>query len=68
MIEDLAKCNYRVPFETSGSSSRLKVSGMLEMNRMTAIEAKIDALISKIGNHGRRMHSTNEVETRAQQG
>ena len=24
LIEDLAKCNYKAPFEASGSSSRLK--------------------------------------------
>ena len=27
LIEDLAKGNYRAPFETSGSSSRLKGNG-----------------------------------------
>ena len=63
MIEDLAKCNYRALFETSGSSSRLKGSGMMELNRMTAIEAKLDALMSKMGKHQRRMHSANEAET-----
>ena len=63
LIENLAKCNYRAPFETSGSSSRLKGSGMIELNRMTAIEAKFDALMSKMGNHERRMHSANEVGT-----
>ena len=36
---------------------------MLELNRMTAIEAKLDALMSKIGNQKRRMHTTNEVGT-----
>ena len=36
---------------------------MIELNRMTAIEAKLDALMSKMGNHERRMHSTNEVGT-----
>ena len=63
MIEDLAKCNYRAPSETSGSSSRLKGSGMIELNRMTTIEVKLDALMSKLGNHERIMHSANEVET-----
>ena len=48
LIEDLAKCNYIALSETSGSSSRLK--GMLELNRMTSIEAKLDALMRKIGN------------------
>ena len=59
MIEDLAKCNYQAPSETSRSRSRLKGSGMLELNRMTAIEPKLDALMSKMGNHERRMHLAN---------
>ena len=48
LIEDLAKSNYRAPSETSGSSSKLKGGGMLELNRMTAIEAKLDVLTSKM--------------------
>ena len=38
LIEDLAKCSYKAPSETSRSCSRLKGSGMLELNQMTAIE------------------------------
>ena len=37
LIEDLAKCNYKAPFEASRSSSRLKGSSVIELNRMTAI-------------------------------
>ena len=62
IIEDLAKCNYKAPSETSGSSSRLK-SGAIELNKMTSIEAKLDALMNKMGNQDRRMHSAHEVET-----
>ena len=62
LIEDLTKCNYRAPSETSGSSSRLKRSGVIELNKMTTIEAKLDALMNKMGNQDRRMHSTHEVE------
>ena len=36
---------------------------MIELNRMTAIEAKLDALINKMGNQDRRMHSAHEVGT-----
>ena len=36
---------------------------MIELNWMTAIEAKLDALMSKMGNHERRMHSANEMGT-----
>ena len=50
LIEDLAKSNYRAPSETSGSSSRLKGSSVIELNKMTAIEAKLDALMNKLGN------------------
>ena len=32
LIEDLAKCNYKAPFEDSGSSSRLRGSGVIELN------------------------------------
>ena len=61
LIEDLAKCNYKAPSEASGSSNRLKGSGLIELNRMTAIEAKLDAVMNKLGSNERRMHTTHEV-------
>ena len=51
LIEDLVKCNYKAPSGASGSSSRMKGSDVIELNRMTAIEAKFDALMNKIGNN-----------------
>ena len=63
LIEDLAKCNYKAPSEGSRSSSGLKVSGVIELNRMTSIEAKLDALMNKMGNNERRMHTALEVGT-----
>ena len=63
LIEYLAKCNYKSPSETLGSSNRLKGSGMQELNWMTSIEAKLDALMSKIGNQEKRTHSENEMGT-----
>ena len=53
LIEDLAKCNYKAPSEASKSSSRLKGNGVIEHNRMTAREAKLDALMNKMGNNER---------------
>ena len=38
LIEDLAKCNYKVPSEASGSSSKLIGSGVIELNRMTTMK------------------------------
>ena len=63
MIEDLAKSNYKAPSKTSGTNNRLKGSGMLTLNRVTAIEAKLAALMSKMENQESIMHSTNEVGT-----
>ena len=63
LIEDLSKCNYKAPSEASGSSNRLKGSSVIELNRMTGIEAKLDALINKLRNNERRMHTTLEVVT-----
>ena len=61
LIKDIAKCNYRAPSETSGSSNRLKGSRVVELNIMIDIEAKLDALMNKFGNKERRMHSAHEV-------
>ena len=63
LIEDLAKSNYRAPYETSRSSSRMKGGGVIDLNRITTIEAKLDALMNKQGNQDRRMHSAHEVGT-----
>ena len=63
LIKDLAKRNYTAPSEASGNSKRLKGSGVIELNRMTAIEAKLDALMNKMGNNERRMHTALEVGT-----
>ena len=51
LIEDLAKCNYKAPSEVSGSSNRLRGSGLIELNRLTAIEAKLDAVMNKLGSN-----------------
>ena len=42
--KDLAEYNIRPP-EPSGRNSRAKESGMNELNKLSAIEAKLDALI-----------------------
>ena len=35
LLEYLAKSNYRAPFKTSGSSSRLRGNGVRELNKMS---------------------------------
>ena len=61
LIKGLAKCNYKAPYEASGSSNRLRGSGLIELNRMTTIEAKLDVVMNKLGRNERRMHTAHEV-------
>ena len=61
LIEDLPKCNYKAPSEASGSNSRLRGSGLIGLDRMTTIEAKPDAVMNKLGNNEKRMHTAQEV-------
>ena len=62
LIEDLAKCNYKAPSETSRSSSRLKGSDLIELNQMTTIEEKLDAVMNQLGSNERKMDTAHEVE------
>ena len=61
LIEDLVKCNYKAPSEALGSSSRVRGSGLIGLDRMTVIEAKMDVVMNKLGNNERRMHTAHEV-------
>ena len=61
LIEDLAKCNMKAPSESSGRKSIIKGSGLIELNKMTAMEAKHDVIMHKLGNHEKRMHFAHEI-------
>ena len=50
LIDNLAKSNYRAPSETVGGNSRLKGGGIIELNKMLVIEAKLDELMRKMNN------------------
>ena len=58
LIEYLAKCNYKAPSETSGSSNKLRGSGLIELNHMTAVMNKIGCGDEQ---NERRMHIAHEV-------
>ena len=61
LIQDLAKGNYKALSKSLGCSSRLRGSGLIGLDRMTAIEEKMDAFMNKLGNNERRMHIAHEV-------
>ena len=44
LIEDLAKCNMKGPYEFTRGNSRGK--GVMELSKMTAMEAKLDAIMT----------------------
>ena len=56
LIEDQEKSNYKASSEASGSISRYRTGGVIELNKMTTIEAKLDAIMNKMNNQERRSH------------
>ena len=48
LIEELAKSNYKAPSKAS-SSGRLR-GGVIKLNRMNAIEAKLDVIMNRLNN------------------
>ena len=50
LIEDFARCNMKAPSESSRSYSRARGSGVIELKKMTAMEAKLDAILHRIRN------------------
>ena len=48
LIADLAKCNMKAPSGFIGSNSITKGSRIIELNKMTAMEAKLDAIMHRM--------------------
>ena len=48
LIADLAKCNMKAPSEFTRSYSKEKGSGVIELNKMIAMEAKLDAIMHRM--------------------
>ena len=51
----------KAPSEFSGSNSRTKGSGVIELNKMIVMEAKLDAIMHKLGNQEKIMHYAHEI-------
>ena len=60
LIEDLAKCNMKAPSEFSRGGSRGK--GVMELSKMTAMEAKLDAIMHRMDKQERKLHTAHEIE------
>ena len=60
LIEDLAKCNMKAPSKFSRGGSRGK--GVMELSKMTAMEAKLDAIMHRMDKQERKLHTAHEIE------
>ena len=58
-IEDLSKCNMKAPSEFSRGNSRGK--RVTELSKITAMEAKLDAIMHRMDKQERKMHTTHEI-------
>ena len=61
LIGELEMSNYKAPSKASGSSSRYRTRGVIELNKMIAIDEKLDAIMNRMNNEEKRIQSINEV-------
>ena len=61
LITDLVKCNMKAPSESSRRNSRTRGSGVIELNKMTAMEAKLDAIMHRMDKQEKILHSAHEI-------
>ena len=54
-------CNMKNPSESSRSNSRVKGSRVIELDKMTAMEAKLDAIMHRMDRQEKRLHSAHEI-------
>ena len=59
LIEDLAKCNMKTPSEFARGNSRGK--GIMELSKMTAMEAKLDAIMHRIDKQEKKTYTAHEI-------
>ena len=61
LIADLAKCNMKASSSFTRSYSKEKGSGVIELNKMTTMEAKLDAIMHRMDKQEKRLHSAHEI-------
>ena len=61
LIADLAKCNMKAPSKFTRSYNKAKGSGVIELNKMIAMEDKLDAIMHKMDKQDKKLHSANEI-------
>ena len=51
----------KAPSESSGSNNRIRGSGVIELNKMTTMEAKLDGIMHRMDKQEKRMHFAHEI-------
>ena len=59
LIEDLSKCNMKTPSEFSRGNNRGK--GILELSKMTVMEAKLDAIMHRMDKQEKKTYTAHEI-------
>ena len=61
LIADLAKCNMKAPSEFTRSYIKARGSGVIDLNKMTAMETKLDAIMHRMDKQDKKLHSAHEI-------
>ena len=61
LIADLAKCSMKAPSEFTRSYSKARGSGVIELNKMIAMEAKLDAIMHRMDKQDKILNSAHEI-------
>ena len=61
LIENLAKCNMKAPSEFTRSYNKARGSGVIELNKMAAMEAKLDAIMHRMDKQDKKLHFSYEI-------
>ena len=68
LIANLAKCNMKAPSEFTRSYNKARGNGVIELNKMTAMEAKLDAIMHRMDKREKRLHSAQEIGAMEREG
>ena len=58
LIADLAKCNMKAPYEFIRIYNKARGSGVIELNKLIAMEEKLDAIMHRMDKHDKKLHSS----------
>ena len=61
LVANLAKCNMKSPSKSPRINNRIRGSGVIELNKMTAMEAKLDTTMHRMDKQEKILHSAHEI-------